>query len=367
MSPIEDLQSRDLAWISDFVMQQMVIMLRPMMDHLQQTDAAVDYVQRVVQRLSMDVSEVRGDIERTNKYLAILRQGLGVQNEGKCVLQRSLEGTARTVKRVDDQMDCLLGVMRSVEDSVGQHGNDLRGVSAKQEDLAKQMASSASAFEDLQSKVERVTCDAHAVRSDLLDNEARLEGWNRELRELRRNQLGLVPKYEDKAVRAPPSSQSCRADAPDTWPKKKIFTPVEVTSDKAGGTGTGFAGGNCFADTNSSHSGSSQQSKRISQVETGSGHRILPQEHHEFGVPSRSDSRVARVPIIGSSEGQEAEYSGFTAGPRDDSPAGSRLPILAAPRTPAGMSRPQDRTNAEGPRLRFPATMGGPASRGSPN
>merc|ERR1719197_2131344 len=97
-----------------------MIMLRPIMDSLQQTDATVDYAQRAVQRLSIDIAEVRGDLERTNKYLAILRQGLGVQNEGRCVLQRGLENSQRTAKRLDEQMDSVLGVMRSVDESISQ-------------------------------------------------------------------------------------------------------------------------------------------------------------------------------------------------------------------------------------------------------
>merc|ERR1740127_419916 len=108
------------------------------MEHLQQTDAAVDYAQRAAQRISMDVSEVRGDMERTNKYLGILRQGLGVQNEGKCMLQRSLDGTTRIAKRLDDQMQSMLSVVRGVEDSIGQLYADMRGAGTRQEDLAKQ-------------------------------------------------------------------------------------------------------------------------------------------------------------------------------------------------------------------------------------
>merc|ERR1719159_1086350 len=142
-------------------MQQMVVMMRPIMEHLHQTDAAVDYAQRVVQRLSMDVSEVRGDVERSNKYVGILRQGLGVQNEGKCVLQRGLEGTARTVKRLDDQIESVLGVMRGVEDSIGQLCSDMRGAGLKQEDSAKQVAHSVLVLEDLQEKVERIANENH--------------------------------------------------------------------------------------------------------------------------------------------------------------------------------------------------------------
>mmetsp|Transcript_107879 Transcript_107879/g.300822 ORF Transcript_107879/g.300822 Transcript_107879/m.300822 type:complete len:355 (-) Transcript_107879:212-1276(-) len=354
MSPIEDLQSRDLAWISDFVMQQMVIMLRPMMDHLQQTDAAVDYAQRVVQRLSMDVSEVKCDVERTNKYLAILRQGLGVQNEGKCMLQRGLESTARTVKRLDDQMESILGLMRGVEDSVSQQHSDSRAICAKQEDLAKQVAASASALEDLQAQVERVSNDARAAKDGLLDSEARFEGWQRELRELRRGQLGIVPKLEDKAGRPPPTSQqSCRATAADPWPPKKIFAPVEVSSGGVCAGGAPGAGGG-LADTTSSHSGSSQQSKRINRVGSGSG-----REHLELGpLPPRTASRAAAR-----GDGPDAEDAVLFGG--DEPLQAARLPTLT-PKQPGG-ARPSERSTAEGPRLRFTATMASPPSRGSPS
>merc|ERR1719473_2511979 len=146
MAPINqdlrDLQSRDLAWISDFVMQQVAIMMHPVMDHLEQTDEAADYTQRAVEQLGTDISELRNDLERTNKYLGILRQGLGMQNESRCVLQRSVESTTRTVGRLDDNMDNLVGIVRRVEDSIGQLSQEIRGVSAKHLDLAKQVTES---------------------------------------------------------------------------------------------------------------------------------------------------------------------------------------------------------------------------------
>lgn len=381
MAPIEDLQSRDLAWISDFVMQQMVIMLRPMMDHLQETDAACDYAQRMVQRLGMDVAEVRGDLERTNKYLAILRQGLGVQNEGKVVLQRSIEGTARTVKRLDDQMESMLSVMRGVEDSIGQISQEARGEKGKQEDLTKQIQASAHNMEDLQAKVERLTTVAQSTKDDLLSNDARTEVLQRELRELRRGQLGVVTKLEEKAGRPPPSSQSCRQSASEQapWPeKKKLAAYVEPITSSRGGD-AGFQG---FADTNSNHSGSSQQSKRVSRVGSGSGTALrLQQDHLEFGVvPPRSGSRAAvweGAPLSSQDHPEDASglgaSLGSTAAGEESSGGGGgggKLPMLAAGGRQG--SRPSDRgggcaDGAPGPRLRFTATMAKPESRGSPS
>lgn len=368
MAPLEDLHSRDLAWISEFVSQQMVIMLRPMMDHLQQTDAAVDYMQRVVQRLGMDISEVRSDVERTNKCLAILRQGLGVQNEGKCVLQRNIEGTTRTVKRLDDQMESLVQVMRGVEDSIGQMCADLRVDRNKQEDIAKQVSASSVLLDEVQAKMEKMSNEAHSVRDDLLRNDARLEVWQRELRELRRNQLGMVQtKMEDsnKAGRAPPSSQSRRDD---NWPQKKSFAPVDVDKSSGNAGAGGFTSVNTtFGETTSSSCGSSQQSKRISRMGSGSGNRLLQQEHLEIGVLARNS-----VPVWGGLEGEgPALDEGAGAGGAvvgDESPAGSRLPLLSAATRQQGMgaSRAPDRGSAEGPRLRFTATLANPPSRGSP-
>ena len=52
-------------------------MMRPIMEHLQQTESSVDYTQRQVNRVSLDLTEVKADVDRTNKYLAILRQAQG--------------------------------------------------------------------------------------------------------------------------------------------------------------------------------------------------------------------------------------------------------------------------------------------------
>mmetsp|Transcript_39706 Transcript_39706/g.86558 ORF Transcript_39706/g.86558 Transcript_39706/m.86558 type:complete len:367 (-) Transcript_39706:14-1114(-) len=365
MAPLEDLHSRDLAWISEFVTQQMVIMLRPMMDHLMQTDASVDYMQRVVQRLGMDVSEVRSDVERTNKCLAILRQGIGVQNEGKCLLQRSIEGNTRTVKRLDDQMESLVQVVRGIEDSVGQICADLRVDKGKQEDVAKQVSASSILLDEVQAKMEKMTNDAFSIRDDLLRNDARLEVWQRELRELRRNQLGMVQtKMEDsKAGRAPPSAQSQRDD---NWPQKKSFAPADV--HKSGGNAGGFTVANNFDEPSCCSSGSSQQSKRISRMGSGSGNRLLQQEHLEIGVLARNSA-----PVWSGLEGEgptldEGAGAGVGAVVGDESPAGSRLPLLGVATRPQGTpaSRAPDRGSGEGPRLRFTATLANPPSRGSP-
>eukprot|EP00439_Symbiodinium_sp_Y106_P073353 s356_g13.t2 len=201
MAPLEDLQSRDLAWISDFVMQQVVLMMRPMMDHLQQTDSSVDYAQRQVHRVNMDLAELKADVDRTNKYLAILRQGLGVQNEGKCVIQRSLESNTRTVKRLDEQMESMLTVLRGVEDSFEQLCTDFRGARAQHEELSQKVTEHTVSLDDMQVRVDKM-CEAPA-KEEVPNGEARIEVWHRELRELRRNQIGLVqvPKLEASLLR----------------------------------------------------------------------------------------------------------------------------------------------------------------------
>jgi len=346
MAPIEDLQARDLSWISDFVMQQMVIMLRPMMDHLSQTDSAVDYVQRQVQRMSMDVSEIRGDIERTNKYLSILRQGLGVQNEGKCLLQRTLDGNGRAVKRLDEQMETLLGVMRAVEDSFSQLHSDFRGATSRHEELSNRVNENNHALGDLQAKVERISSDAHSVKDDIMNSEAKLEAWHRELRELRRNQI-LVPKFEEKSIKAPPSSQSVRASG-DSWPQKKSYATVEVPTSGANTPGA-YAGTANFGEV-SNQSGSREQSKRLSRVGSSSSRALLQQDMN-FGAAGKSSSRVW-------SPGEASETAESSAGGNEEA-ENSRLPLLAARPRP-------DRAATDAPRLRFTATMANPPSRGSP-
>mmetsp|Transcript_40741 Transcript_40741/g.86757 ORF Transcript_40741/g.86757 Transcript_40741/m.86757 type:complete len:359 (-) Transcript_40741:68-1144(-) len=357
MAPLEDLHNRDLAWISDFVMQQFVIMIRPVLDRLDETDAAVDYVDRMVQQVSLDVSEVRDDVGRSQKYLALLRQGLGEQNEGKCMLQLGLEGTTRAVKRMDEQMENMLGVMQGVEESFGQLHGDMRGLGAKQEDLTSQVSMSAMALDDLRAKAERISNDVYAVKDDLRNSEARQEVWQNELRELRRiSVVGLAPKLE--AGRPPPSKESCRSPAVDSWPQKQTFAS---SVDVAGGS---ERGGNAMASGLGDANSSGQQSKRMSRKGSGSGRLQLQQDHLDFAVPSRSSSK----PALWSGVDGSAADRGLDCAPADEAP-GSRLPLLTtATRAPAALSRPpQPRSSQEeASRLRFSATMAEAPSRGNP-
>ncbi|CAE7033197.1 unnamed protein product [Symbiodinium natans] len=331
MAPLEDLHSRDLAWISDFVMQQVVLMMRPMMDHLQQTDSSLDYAQRQVHRVNMDLVELKADVDRTNKYLAILRQGLGVQNEGKCVIQRSLESNTRTVKRLDEQMESMLTVLRGVEESFEQLCTDFRGARAQHEDLSQKVTEHTVALDDMQTRVDKI-CDASPSKEEVPNGEARIEVWHRELRELRRNQIGFVPKLEEKG----------KASAQDPWPRK-TFTAVEVAPPPHG-PGPFPAGSLVEA-----HSGSSQGPKRSSRVSSTGRQQLLSQDPFVLGVPGRHP-RVWQ---------DDAPDPGCTEPEEEDS---ERLPRLSSRPTARVVERSSG--NAEAPRLRFAATMAQPPSRG---
>merc|ERR1719446_1908836 len=149
------------------------MMLRPMMEQLQQTDSNVDDAYHTMQRLSMDISEVRSDLERTNKHLAILRQGLGVQNESRCVLQRNVESSTRATKRLDEQMEGLLETMRAVECTIGRLTSDVRSSGAKHDELSRLVAESTCSIEDIQAKVERTANETHVFKDELRSTDAK--------------------------------------------------------------------------------------------------------------------------------------------------------------------------------------------------
>lgn len=356
MAPVEDLQARDLAWISDFVMQQVAIMMHPVMDHLEQTDEAADYTQRAVEQLGTDITELRNDLERTNKYLGILRQGLGMQNESRCVLQRSVESTTRTVGRLDDNMDNLVGIVRRVEDTISQMNLEMRGVGTKHCELAKQVAESTASVEDLRAKIETVTIDNHALKDDLRNNEARLEVWQRDLRELRRSQLGIAPKFEEKPGRQQPSSsQGCRGTA-ESWPQKKSLASTASVD---------CVNHNQCCSTPESGDGDSKH-KRMS-VGSSSRRGLLQPELKLGSLPSRSSSQAVLYESV-HVNAMEADDSIFSSHPSnnvvDETTPSSRLPLLA--KQPSG-TRPPDGAYHSSLRLRFSETLARQPSRGSLN
>jgi len=363
MAPVEDLQSRDLAWISDFVMQQVAIMMHPVMDHLEQTDEAADYTQRAVEQLSTDMAELRNDLERTNKYLGILRQGLGMQNESRCVLQRSVESTTRTVGRLDDNMDNLVGIVRRAEDNIGQITSEMRGVSQKHTELAKNALESAASIEDLHSKMEIISMDSHNLKDDLRSSEARLEVWQRELRELRRSQLGIAPKFEEKTGRQQPSSsQGCRGTAAtDSWPQKKSLASASVEL-----TGGDLHRTSSTPDSGEGATGETIKSKRMGrQSSATTKHRGLLQPELKLGaLPSRSSSQAVLYDSIHTNamEADDSIFNSHSSAAQlpDETTPSSRLPLLA--KQPSG-NRPPDGAYHSSLRLRFSETLEGQPSR----
>lgn len=357
MAPVEDLQSRDLAWISDFVMQQVAIMMHPVMDHLEQTDEAADYTQRAVEQLATDISELRNDLERTNKYLGILRQGLGMQNESRCVLQRNVEGTTRTVGRLDDNMDNLVSIVRRVEDSIGQMSVEMRSVSQKHSEMTKQVSDSAATIEDLHGKFETISIENHALKDDMRNNEARLEVWQRDIRDLRRGQLGVASKFDEKAGRQQPSSsQGCPRTAPtDTWHHKKSLTSTASVDCS-----------NQCCSTPESGEGEHKH-KKMSRVGSASRRGLLQPELKLGCLPSRSSSQAVLYDSVhAGTSAMEADDSLFSSHPStavaEETTPSSRLPLLA--KQPNG-NRPPEGAYHSSVRLRFSETLARQPSRGS--
>lgn len=373
MTPIEDLQARDLAWISEFVMQQMSIMLHPVMDHMDQADEAAEYTQRTVERLSSDVASLRTDLERTNKYLSILRQGLGMQSEGRCVLQRNLENTSRTVSRLDDNVDAMLGVIRRTEENLGHLTSDLRSSGLKQAELTKQVTESTVSIEELQAKVNGATNDVHSIRDELRNSEETLQ---RDLRDLRRFQLAMTaPKQlvDEKTATsgpAPPggarmsSSQSCRGEP---WSQKKSFPASSVDMSRAGSCTTPDSreGSNGPKHINrvSSSSRRGLLQKDLKIAARSSSQAVLYDSVYNGG-PTEADDR-----LFGNSAGPPSSASGMAD---ETASTTSRLPLLTTKQSGAVATRPpRDEEYAHqyatGLRLRFSETLARQSSRGSLN
>lgn len=262
-------------------------MLRPIIDHLQQAEASVDYTQRSVEQLSGDVSELRCDVARTNKYLTTMRQGLGAQNASHCSLKLGLENTASSVRCMDDDVKQLAGRFLGMQDDVESVTYEVRAVRIKHDDVAAHVVENVSLVEDLQKKLETVVLDTQGFKvltDDLNNNVARVE---RELRELRRDRLSAVLKLEEESVtngRSEHSSQSCRSGE---WSAKKN----SLHSKTGGNSGTLNNSGSCDAGSGQSKRTARGGSGRLQQLDDSTC-------HHVPGATIEEASPRSRLPLL---------------------------------------------------------------------
>lgn len=224
MAPLETLRARDLAWVSDFVREQTVLALQPLLEHLQETDDAVAATQHAVHRLSKDVSDMYGDVERATKCLTILRQGMGVQSESRCVMEKDLETMARAVKHVDERLDEVLEAVPTMEQCIEGLCTDLSAATSRQDEVAKDATENAQTLKKLQAKIDRLTVDARTTQDKLNSNEASFELFRRDISELQRcSQPFALQQLEELSGYRPQWS-----DSKDAWLlHKNIATPME--------------------------------------------------------------------------------------------------------------------------------------------
>jgi hypothetical protein len=232
----------------------------------------------------------------------------------------------------------------------------MRSVNAKHTELLKQATESSATLADLQSKIEIISVDNLNLKDEFRNSEARLEVWQRDLRELRRNQLGIGSKFEEKTGRQQPSSsQGCRGTpATDTWPQKKGLASTASVDL-------------CGKECSTPESDGDQKHKRMGRVGSASRRGLLQPELKLGSLPSRSSSKAVLYESIGigSSEADDSLFGGHPNHSVAEEPtSSSRLPLLA--KQPSA-SRPNDATYAAGLRLRFSETLARQPSRGSLN
>jgi len=250
MAPLEDFNARDLAWISDFVREQLVMFLQPLMEHVQERDATVEYMQNAVRRLSINVSEMESELDHTSQCVAILRQGLGVQSERRCAMQLDLEKAMEKVEHFESQMGSLL----SVDKQWQMLSADMDKVNAKQKE-------SDIIVRDLE--------------TGQANNTAHIEDCWRDLRRLQKLQFDALPQVDDRAGGFM-SSSSKRQSTRDTWMQQKSF--VASLDDQK------------YWETN----GSSGHSSLVGNSLVGvAGPLALQQDRLARGSPLRSTSCVA--------------------------------------------------------------------------
>mmetsp|Transcript_6657 Transcript_6657/g.15222 ORF Transcript_6657/g.15222 Transcript_6657/m.15222 type:complete len:199 (-) Transcript_6657:67-663(-) len=124
--------------------------------------------------------------------------------------------------------------IRGLEESINQAMQNGRLDKDRQEDFSSKISANSSAVNDLQLKFEKLTLEAASLKNDVLNNEARMDVWQKELRDLRRGQPFPTPtptKIEDKSSRTgvtTVTSQNIKASTgePNQWNPMKCFTAV---------------------------------------------------------------------------------------------------------------------------------------------
>lgn len=164
---IQELRSADLAWISDFVMEQCVLAFRPVVEQLQDFDDRCTSAESEVRELSSSVMQEMKRISCKLDSCTELSKPQGIAGGSGL---RDIEQPAR----LQQQMDGLCEGLTAIENSMRSFRTDVVRTISGVQSLEQQIAERSQAMVDVERTVKQLTSEVASAVRGVLHCESRL-------------------------------------------------------------------------------------------------------------------------------------------------------------------------------------------------
>jgi len=162
------------ASMENFIKHQMMAILQPFVDHVQdldahlmkvadelhQTDLNVAFTQKGLEATNVNVSELRNGLKKSNERVTTVREDLEKCNHTKELLQQGLEGTNSNVQKINNSLESAIDALRELQHGMKEAGTDVVDVRTDMKKL----------YEDIEHNVVQRLDRTEGALSDLTTN-----------------------------------------------------------------------------------------------------------------------------------------------------------------------------------------------------
>jgi chromosome segregation ATPase len=219
--------------MENFIKHQMMAILQPFADHVQELDAHVtklaeDLCQtdtnvaantKGLETTNASVLELRNGLKKTNARLTTVREGLESCNQAKEHLQQGLESTNSNMQKINNSLESTIGAVQELQRGLKEADSDIsmlqNGLKQTNDQIANQVLKELdntnlkvselttsqvnynSNFEMLKFEVEMKTQFLQETRHGLEKNNVRTTALQKQLDELQKLEEALSAKLQD--------------------------------------------------------------------------------------------------------------------------------------------------------------------------